>query len=190
MRMGNMRTRMRETNMMGIFPKANALILLLAVLSLSGCRNPFDLQDTAGNESAEPGILSLTIGRQVVGRTIMPGNWPDKSYIVRFDFHFVATGSNGSEYRTVILKRDTDGTLVDVDGEVWLDGSGTARIELDEGTWNLTVTAFRDTGGGSTMQWPEAALMVSLCFPAKPLPAMSRFSRMPMPGARERSVGK
>jgi len=150
MRMGNMQTRKRDTNMAGIFPKANALALLLAVLSLSGCRNPFELQNTAGNEPAEPGILSLTIGRQGLGRTIMPESWLDKSYIVRFDFHFVTADPYGNEYRIVILEKDPYGTWVDADGEVWLDGLGTARIELGEGTWNLTVTAFRYRGGGET----------------------------------------
>ena len=149
MGMRNMQMRKCDTHMAGVFPKANVIALLLAVfglLSLLGCRNPFGLQDTAGNESAGTGILSLTIGRQVVTRTIMPEDIPEND-IVRFDFDFVAADPPSGGNFTIVLTKDDDGYWTDGDGAVWQDMAG-VELELYEGTWNLRVTAFIGAGGG------------------------------------------
>ena len=122
-----------------VLSKANAFALLLAVLallSLPGCRNPFGARDTDEGEPTRTGILSLTIGRQGLGRTIMPEIWPLND-IVRFEFEAVSPSGNEE---LVILTRDPS--------EPWLDDPGMTEIKLDAGTWNLFVTAFVAVGGG------------------------------------------
>jgi len=142
-----MQTRKRDTDTYttGVFPKANVIAVLLVaigLLFLPGCRNPFGRQDAAG-----AGVLSLTIGGQAVGRTIMPEDISVND-IARYEFEFTAVNPPGGDNFTIVFTKNDDGHwTADRGGTSW-HGTNMARIELDEGTWNLTVTAFLDREGG------------------------------------------
>ena len=95
------------------------------LLFLSGCRNAFG-PDSVPEDAVGTGILSLTIGRQDLLRAITPDN-KDDFIKFRLDFAAACDFGNMDDY------------------EIWYGGtSGT--VELNAGTWNLTVTAFLDGG--------------------------------------------
>ena len=140
----NTRTQKRAAHMTGVFPKASSFALLLAafaLLSLSGCRNPFGPGGTDEGGPTRTGILSLTIGGQGLGRTIMPEIWPEND-IVRFEFEAVPYPGTGDPIPLMVLTRDP--------GTPWPNDPGMTEIELHAGTWNLYVTAFVAGGGGES----------------------------------------
>jgi len=93
---------------------------------LSGCPNPAQQP-----ESADTGTLSLTIGGQRAVRTIAPAT---PAFFYRFDLAFApVAGCNAGNTGF---------------SESWTgDSSGT--IELDVGTWDLSVTAFLPGGAAA-----------------------------------------
>ena len=104
--------------------------LVLALLILAGCQNPFQ-PPSEPSATGDTGTLSLSIGRQGAARTITPGTMND---FVRFNLDFVSSTlchRNNVPYRTY-----------------WTENAN-GTVELDVGVWDLTVTALvQDPDGG------------------------------------------
>jgi len=103
----------------------NGVLLLVAVglLFLPGCRNVLTPPETGNVAGTGVGTLSLVLSRQGSERTIVPR--PDIGEFVEFYLEFTPV-SGGYENVEFSVR--------------WTEGAGT--IEIDEGDWNLFVTAY------------------------------------------------
>jgi len=139
--MGNMQP---KNSGLRFFATALAICFLLF---LPGCRNALEPQHRPENEtpgtSVGTGTFSLTIGKQGLARTIMPS--PDcMEGFVKFRLVFAA--AQECEFDNTDLP------------EKWKEDR-VVTIELVAGIWDLTVTAFLDSGDGDA---PLAAAIGSL----------------------------
>ena len=101
------------------------LVAVGSLLFFGGCRNALQSSGTGAN-NATTGSLSLTIDKQGVGRTILPEI--EMSDFVEFYLEFVARSEHNADF-----------------SENWGDifsGTVTVTVELNEGIWDLYVTAF------------------------------------------------
>ena len=156
---------MRNTQTPSGRGKAGILALLIALCILmvvSGCQNPTQLAE------AGTGTVSLTIGGRTAVRTIMPDISLDD--FVRFDLVFAPTPGSENTNPPVEIS--------------WEDGVSSGRIDLEEGSWSLTVTAFLPgnvamASGGMTGFWISAGEVVSANITLSPITGaggMGRFS--------------
>ena len=113
-----------------------AFFFVLFSLLFFSCRNVMEPPRGALTETGT-GILSLTIGEQGAGRTILPKTILDD--FVKFDLDFIAKSPSNTNF-----------------SKNWTSGAGT--IALDAGTWDLLVSAYLDDGEGGYLKAAEGKL--------------------------------
>ena len=112
------------------------LIFVSCYLIFLSCQNPFVPSKTDVSE-AGMGTLSLSIGGQDAGRTIMPTTAFNDFAMFKLDFTTKTTANTSFSLN-------------------WENNSGT--IELDIGTWDLTITAYLKAGEGELLEAAKGEL--------------------------------
>ena len=118
-----------------------------SLLVLLGCQGPFEPYD-ATEADAGTGTLSLTIGRQGVGRTIMPEI--ELGDFVEFRLMFIAGPNNGNGNFSRIWTRN---------GNTCGLGTVSGTIGVHAGTWDLHVTAYLASSGNAAPRQAASGIL-------------------------------
>ena len=102
------------------------LLFVLFSLIFGSCQNPVDSPKAIINEAGK-GTLVLAIGEDGAGRTILPATMLDD--FSSFTLDFTARSQGNTNF-----------------SRTWNSSSGT--VELNVGTWDITVTAYLNSGEG------------------------------------------
>jgi len=127
------------TKKRGFFTVSAALLIVIAMLGITGCNNDISNVDTTDNFTPPTGKGAVRLNfNENIARTILPEEI-DISDFDSFDFVFTATGGDATSY--------TESNI--------LSGSVNNPITLDPGNYSLTVIAYLGSNAAAKNDPPE-----------------------------------